>query len=160
MFCLGQADPSSYCPATERDHRWAVVDYCSNGYRRLLDASSVRRLGLSDTTPVPTWLASYFSFVALYCSSGSSSTIIAFQVNTSITYFWIMLKISTMMMMVLSAPFNPSPIMYLLLPLAILYLTPSAVTKRAHDVNTNTHRIDCTVKSPFGLVKRKCTTLD
>ena len=57
---------------------------------------------------------------------------------------------------VLSVPFNPSP--------KCIYPYHPAATKETPSIivwNTNTHRIqvDGTVKSPNGLVRRKCTTL-
>ena len=86
----------------------------------------------------------------LFCGSllffGSWSTL-AFQVNTSVPYFLYYDEDIYEMMVVLSAPFNPSP-MYSLLPLAILYLTHHpAVTKATLSVKYK--HADGKVKSPY-----------
>ena len=103
----------------------------------------------------------------LFCGSllffGSSSAV-AFQVNTGVPYFLYHDEDIYEMMVVLSAPFNPSP-MYSLLPLAILYLTHHpAVTKVTLSVKykhtPNRWQGKKSLSMDSGLVvKRKCTTL-
>ena len=73
-------------------------------------------------------ISAFFAHLPLTLSWPSTALrfFVYFHVKPVSLTFWIMLNISTMV--VLSAPFNPSP-MCLPLPLAVLYLTHSAVTK-------------------------------